>query len=317
MAGDDIQAHPGVEIWRGGVNTWECDEMGHMNVRFYVVKAMEGLAGIAARLGLPQVFTPHASSTLLVREQHIRFLREAHAGAALHMVGGVVEMGESEARILQLLIHSRTGEIAASFQTVIAHATARDGLAFPWPARSRQRAEALAVEVPERAQARSLSLAPIESQASLARADELDLLGVGLGVVSPLDCDVFGRMRPELFIGRVSDGIGSLVGPLRDIVAAHAPSPPQRTGGAVLEYRLAHLDWPRAGDRFEIRSGLVEAQGRTMRLVHWLIDPDTGKPWGTSEAVAITFDLDARKAVAIEEPARLLMMQQARDGLAL
>jgi len=136
-------------------------------------------------------------------------------------------------------------------------------------------------------------------------------------VVSPLDCDVFGRMRPELFIGRVSDGIGSLVGPLRDIVAAHAPSPPQRTGGAVLEYRLAHLDWPRAGDRFEIRSGLVEAQGRTMRLVHWLIDPDTGKPWGTSEAVAITFDLDARKAVAIEEPARLLMMQQARDGLAL
>jgi acyl-CoA thioester hydrolase len=317
MAGAEPAAHPGVEIWRGGVNTWDCDEMGHMNVRFYVAKAMEGLAGLAALLGLPAAFAPHAGSTLLVREQHIRFLREAHAGAALHMVGGVVEMGETEARLLQLLIHSRTGEIAASFQTVVAHATARDGIAFPWTARSRERAKALMVEIPEKARARSVPLAPVDSIASLARAEALDLLHIGMGAVQPQECDVFGRMRAELFIGRVSDGIGSVVGPLREIVAAHAPSPPARTGGAVLEYRLVHLDWPRAGDRFVIRSGLVEAEGRTMRLVHWLLDPETGRPWGTSEAVAITFDLDARKAVLIEESARALMMQQAKAGLAL
>jgi len=80
----------GIEIWRGGVNTWECDEMGHMNVRFYVARAMEGLVGLAAALGLPHAFAAHAGATLLVREQHIRFLREARAGAALHMTGGVV-----------------------------------------------------------------------------------------------------------------------------------------------------------------------------------------------------------------------------------
>ncbi|MDP1964510.1 MAG: thioesterase family protein, partial [Reyranella sp.] len=70
-----------IEIWRGGVNTWECDEMGHMNVRFYVTRAMEGLVGLAAALGLPHAFTQEAGSTLIVGEQHIRFLREAHAGA--------------------------------------------------------------------------------------------------------------------------------------------------------------------------------------------------------------------------------------------
>jgi len=26
----------GIEIWRGGVNTWECDGMGPMKVPFYV-----------------------------------------------------------------------------------------------------------------------------------------------------------------------------------------------------------------------------------------------------------------------------------------
>jgi acyl-CoA thioester hydrolase len=310
-------AAEGVEIWRGGVNTWECDEMGHMNVRFYVVKAVEGLTALAALIGMPEAFRAEASSTLLVREQHIRFLKEAHAGAALHMVGGVVEMGDSEARLLQLLIHSNTGEIAASFQTVVTHATARDGAAFPWSDRTREKAAALTVTVPEKARSRSLPLDPVESIASLAKADELDLLRIGLGAISPQDCDIFGRMRPELFIGRVSDGIGGLVGPLRAIVAGHAPNAPARTGGAVLEYRLIQLDWPRAGERFELRSGLVGADSRTKRLVHWMLDPETGRAWGTSEAIAITFDLDARKAVPIEEAAREKLLKSAKAGLAL
>ena len=41
----------GPVVWRGGVNTWECDEMGHMNVRFYLAKAMEGLP----HFQLPQI----------------------------------------------------------------------------------------------------------------------------------------------------------------------------------------------------------------------------------------------------------------------
>ncbi len=307
----------GIEIWRGGVNTWECDEMGHMNVRFYVAKAAEGLVGMAAALGLPQAFTVHAESTLLVREQHIRFLREAHAGAALHMTGGVVEMGEDEARLVQLLWHSETGVLAATFQTVVAHVTPRDGRAFPWSHRTRALAADLALAVPEPAAARSVSLAPVESMASLARADELGLVRIAQGAVAPQDCDIFGRMLPELFIGRVSDGIARLVRGFRETVTSDAEEKPRRVGGAVLEYRLIHLDWPRAGQRLEIRSGLKTADARTKTMVHWMVDPDTGKPWGTSEAVAITFDLDARKIVPISEAAREQLMRQATPGLTL
>jgi acyl-CoA thioester hydrolase len=307
---------PGVEIWRGGVNTWECDEMGHMNVRFYVVKAVEGLVSLAALLGLPQAFTEHANSTLIVREQHIRFLKEAHAGAALHMVGGVVAMGEDEARLVQLLIHSESGEIAATFQTVVAHVTPREGRPFAWPARALERAEALRMEIPPQAQARSVSLDSRNSIASLAQADALGLMRIGLGAISTAECDAFGRMRPELFIGRVSDGIGRLVAGYRAVVSHHAPAPPPRAGGAVLEYRLAQFEWPRAGDRFELRSGLVGTDSRTMRLVHWMLDPDTGRAWGSSEAVAITFDLDARKIVPITEAAQAALVEQGSPGLA-
>lgn len=311
------QPLPGVEIWRGGVNTWDCDEMGHMNVRHYVVRAQEGLIGMAAELGLPHAFSPHANATLLIKEQHIRFLREAHAGAPLYMLGGVIEMSETEARILQLLIHPASGELAATFQTTVVHATPRDGQPFPWPKVARERAEALKVEVPERAQARSIDLSPFTPTASLAQADALRLSRIGLGGLLPSDCDVFGRMRTEQFIGRVSDGIGTFIHPFRDVVVEHADHKPQRMGGAVLEYRIVHLAWPRAGDRIEIRSGLLGTDARTMRVVHWMLDPATGEPWGTSEAVAITFDLDARKVVPVTEAARAALSAHEVKGLAL
>lgn len=308
---------PGVEIWRGGVNTWDCDEMGHMNVRHYVVRAQEGLIGLAAELGLPGAFSPHANATLLVKEHHIRFLREAHAGAPLTMLGGVIEMSETDARLLQLLIHPATGELAATFQTTVIHATPREGQPFPWPRIARERAEALMVEVPEKARARSIDLSPFAPTASLARADALKLPRIGLGGLLPTDCDVYGRMRAEQFIGRVSDGIGAFIHPFRDLVVEHAEHRPQRMGGAVLEYRIAYLAWPRIGDRIDIRSGLVGTDARTMRVVHWMLDPATGEPWGTSEAVAITFDLDARKVVPVSDAARAALARFEVPGLAL
>jgi acyl-CoA thioester hydrolase len=308
---------PGVEIWRGGVNTWDCDEMGHMNVRHYVVRAQEGLIGLAAELGMPQAFSPHANATLLVKEHHIRFLREAHAGAPLTMLGGVIEMGETEARLLQLLIHPASGELAATFQTTVVHATPREGQPFSWPKIARERAQALMVEVPEKARARSLDLSPFAPTASLARADALKLSRIGLGGLLPSDCDVYGRMRAEHFIGRVSDGIGAFIHPFRDLVVEHAEHKPKRMGGAVLEYRIAYLAWPRIGDRIDIRSGLVGTDARTMRVVHWMLDPATGEPWGTSEAVAITFDLDARKVTPVSDAARAALAKHEIAGLAL
>ena len=53
----------GAELWRGGVTPWQCDEMGHMNVRLYLAAANEGLTNLAAMLGMPHAYTPSASST--------------------------------------------------------------------------------------------------------------------------------------------------------------------------------------------------------------------------------------------------------------
>jgi len=306
----------GVEVWSGGVNTWECDEMGHMNVRFWGSKALEGLAGLAAALGMPHAFAANALATLAIREQHIRFLREARPGAALYMTGGVVEMGDSDARLL-LVIRHPSGEPAASFQLLVEHATAGDLRPFPWPDRIRARAEALRVELPAYAAARGLDLSPVVSTASLARADQLGLKRIALGTLRPADCDIFGRMAADHFIGRVSDGVGRLFGETRPGPEPVAGEPPPRIGGAVVEYRVLHLDWPRAGDGVEVRSGFAASGPRTRRAIHWMVDPLTGRPWVSAEAVVISFDLDRRKAVDINQQAQDAFLAAIPPGLAL
>ena len=303
----------GVEVWRGSVNTWECDQMGHMNVRFYVARAMEGLAGVAAALGLPGAFRPHAQATLIVQDHHIRFVREARAGDPLVMRAGVVAMEESSARLLQLLFHAGSGELAATFQTVVVHATTREERAFPWPRIAREMAQGLLVDVPDRAQPRSLTLDPPAGAASLTQADRLGLIPLASGAFAVGDCDVFGRVNAEHLIGRVADGVPVLAGSLS---GRTAPAP-ANLGGAVLEYRLAYAAWPGPGDRYAVRSGLISFDDRIQRLAHWVLDPDTGEPWATSEAVAVSLDLAARKIVPMTDDTKTRLAERVIPGLSL
>jgi len=196
---------------------------------------------------------------------------------------------------------------------LVSHATAHEARAFPWPARVSARARALTMEAPEDARPRSIGLEPVESQASLERALALGLRRTALGAVRPADCDAFGRMRTELVMARISDAIPHLL----DAARPGAVENGGRTGGAALEYRLIHLGWPRAGERLELRSGAGGGDARFRKLVHWLLDPLTGKPWGVAEAIAVSFDLETRKLITLSDEALAQANAAAVPGLTL
>jgi acyl-CoA thioester hydrolase len=52
-------------------------------------------------------------------------------------------------------------------------------------------------------------------------------------------------------------------------------------------------------------------------MIHWMLDPETGRPWGVSEAVAVTLDLDKRKIVPVPEAAQAALNAAAVKGLTL
>ncbi len=137
----------GRELWSGATDNWECDANGHLNVRFHIAKQMEALAGLAHEIGMPRAFAAGAEATLVVRDQYIRFLKEARPPDNLVITGGVVEMGETTARVLMVMRHV-TGEVAAIIQTIVEHVTSRDMRPFPWPPRVREKVQAWTLAVP-------------------------------------------------------------------------------------------------------------------------------------------------------------------------
>ncbi|MBD0417002.1 acyl-CoA thioesterase [Oryzicola mucosus] len=290
----------GTEVWRGGVNSWECDEMGHMNTRFYVARCMEGISVLFALAGLPGCFASGATVTAEVDEMHIRFHREAQAAAPLYLVAGFSRLGGHDAEIVALLRHDADGAVAATLRVAL-HACTPSGDAIAWPADFSRKAADLLMKVPPEARPRSVKAGPAPS------FDGISALAshrrIALGSVGMADCDAFGRMLPQKFIGTVADGIRGLMAPLRALVAQHAEAVPQRFGGAVLEFRIVHLGQPRIGDCFEVRSAFTGADTKTLSVEHWMVDPVDGQVWGYMESVAVVFDLDRRKIVGITQTA--------------
>jgi len=307
-----------MEVWRGGVRQWEVDEMSHWNTQFYVARANEGLAALFGFHGLPGLFSPTSATTIAFNEHHIRFHREAHGGAPLHMTGGFSEVGETTALAILILHHSESGQIAATFRVRVTHVDAADGIApLPWPAHFREKASASLVETPKEAAPRGTDDTPVAVTASRDRAIQLGLKRTAMSLIERDACDAIGRMGPQKFIGAVGGGVKQLTGPLRAKVAELAETPPGKIGGAVLEFRILYGATPRIGDCFEIWAGLQKTDKRTMSLIFWMVDPFSERIYGTMQSVAVVFDIDARAIVGISPTATEALKEFVTEGLEL
>jgi len=288
-----------------------------MNVRIYVEKQMEALGVFAHALGMPHAFAANAPSTIVPIDQHIRFMREVLPGRPITMVGCLTEIGESDAVVYQELRHA-DGQVAAAFRTRILHVDTAGREPFAWGKRVRAAMADDMGEPPTETAPRSIQPdapgMPLEDiHIDLPRS--LGISCIGMGSILPRQLDAHGWMAPPWVIGRVSDSVPNLLHGWRKKVAESAGG--LRMGAAVLEYRIRYHAWPKAGDLFEIYTGLGGVEGKTHSLMHWMMDPVSGRPWATSQAVAITLDLDARKAIPAAPEALAELERLAPKGLTI
>jgi acyl-CoA thioester hydrolase len=299
-----------IEVLRSSVNTWECDEMGHMNVRHYFARANHGLLPLLLELGLPPSELRARGLALVARDQHVRFLRELRPGVSYTLRAGVLSWQAERLQVYEQLDILHSGEAAASVLSEIALVELGSGRELPFPEEVAKRAPALLSTVPApyapRGVARSAPRVPPLRAEALARG----MYGAYLGPVLPEDVDASGRMHEAAFMARVSDGIGHYFQELRGR-RAHG------IGGAALEYRYVFHARPRLGDIIEVRSALSGLGEKTSHICHWIFDVESGRCVATSEAVAVSFDLSTRKAVAIPDEVRAYMQTRVMADLSL
>lgn len=277
--------------------------MGHMNVRFYLAKAHQGMQHLATLLGLGPEALKDAGLRLDLKAQHIRYLRELHAGADLTIEGGVVKAEGTKLTFFQEVLPLTGEPVSATMTSELVLRDLATGEARDLPDGVLQKAKALSSDVPDYGAPRTLQIdqdIPVRTE---AEALERRHITIAQEVVRGAQVDQDGYLYPDEFIGFVSNGLGHLFGD----ITSHLPERYQRTediGGAALEYRFDIVRLPRCGEGIKVLSAPAEIFEKVYMLRHILVSPERGDVLARAESVHIAFNLKTRKSILVPDHLR-------------
>ena len=277
-------------VFFGSVNRWECDENDHLNVRFFAQKIQQTL-----QFGLIDAGLANQQNVLAicrqVQSQHMRYIAEARMAVPICGYFGVTSLTPNSLTAICELRNTATGAVLANFLIELAGDFSQSSVET--------------VPVPEHAGSRGVAAGAFTFQDCSAA----DLIArgcsvIGQGVIQADECDGEGYLQNFQYMGRHSDSMPNLFTRFESEQRGDGV-----VGGAVLEYRMNFFSQLAAGDRFMIVSGVKEIAEKTQVFVHTMFNVESGQMVTGSEALAISMDLEARRAIAIPEDRRARMSQ--------
>ena len=294
--------------WAGECSAWECDELGHMNMRHYVHKTDEARRGFIIRLGLPRAFHPGVASTVRCRDLHIKYQGEARPGNPLRIDSAIIELGESTARLCHIMTH-RDGRIAATIVETVEHVYLPEDKVFPWPKRVRDIAPHFTTSLPSPAKARNVDGSVAFNGMSLSALETAGVSIIGTGVFGASELDITNRVTMGSFFGRTTSSIAWFREGWPEF-----EDPAYQAGGmsaALLEMRAVIHRYPGRGDAYAYLPALTGANAYTREFVHNVVDPVSGESWVSMQASGCKFDLNVRKLVKASD-ADLALLENGR-----
>lgn len=112
-----------VQSYLGRVSSRECDQLGHMNVQFYVARVSDAAWHLMASIGITPTFIRERRQVPAVVKQEIAYLREALAGDLLSMESAVVGASERKLAFFHRLRNVETDQLV---MTCTVHAVNMD-----------------------------------------------------------------------------------------------------------------------------------------------------------------------------------------------
>ena len=122
-----------METYRGAVYPWHCDQMGHMNVMWYVGKFDEATWNLFAAIGVTTAWMRENRRGMAAVQQDITYKRELLAGDTVAVRSTLLEVRDKVAKFVHEMRHAQSGEIAAVcvLTGVSIDAQTRKSVAFP------------------------------------------------------------------------------------------------------------------------------------------------------------------------------------------
>lgn len=303
------------ELWRGCANAWECDELGHLNVRFYFAKAWEALSRVEAIAGVDNPLEKSFASTISPRDLTVAYLAEIRPGAPLFIEGGVIDIEASSATICLVVRQSASGNVAAVFRVQIQHAKTSDDAPKEWTDLQACKLQSLTVDTSAIGSPRGLSDRAPSQNITLHDAERMQLQTIGMGRINPEDCGPCGRMMPEHLFGKVSNSVANFSEAFPEQTRSHLEGR-AAVGGALLEARICIRRLPQRSEGFVIRSGLQAVDQNIRKIIHWVFDENDQLLW-SMQGVAAILDLETRKIRKADETTLIALQAAIRPNLDL
>lgn len=282
---------------RGAINSWECDQWGHLNVQFYLAKASDAQAHLAARLSLPPSKLRASGPGLVPVADRVLFKRELRTGDIYFIRTGIRSVSaDGSIDIASRMINQETGIESAAFETRLRWVAQDRTDRLPWPDDVLSLARAHAGALPDMALPQPMAAVLPPEQPDFDR-----LLLTYRGSVEAWECGPDGLAPPRAQIARFNDAITHL---FRAMKIDRAELFASGLGSAALDYDINYHRPLRSGKAVDVRSGLLTVGDKVFHLVHHVLDSASGEPLTTIIVAALFFDLAARKSVVIPESVR-------------
>jgi acyl-CoA thioester hydrolase len=123
-----------VPTYQGSVYPWHCDQMGHMNVMWYVGKFDEATWNLFARMGMTTQYMKDSNTGMAAVDQRIQYRKELVAGATVSIGSGVLEFRDKAVLFFHEMRNNQTGEVSATCRIMAVHMDAVARRAKPFPA---------------------------------------------------------------------------------------------------------------------------------------------------------------------------------------
>jgi acyl-CoA thioester hydrolase len=265
-----------LETYRGSVAPWECDMTEHFTIGYYFDRLGQAGLEIADRLGLGEV----RSAARGARRFAVRFTRELRAGAGFHIESAPIGV-DPTLRLGHRGVDSANGEVVTWVEEV---------WETPLP-------PALAAALAER-------VAEWQGPAPEPRPEPAGAAGfiaTARGRAMPVDLDESGGFSLGAFVHRFTDACLQVVAAI-GMDAAYMQA--ERRGYSTFELALEIREVPRLGDPYLVETGIAHLGNSSVRLLHHMSDPRSGRRLARLGQFGVQLDLDRRRPAALPEEIR-------------
>lgn len=129
--------------YRGAVYPWHCDQMGHMNVMYYVGKFDEATWQLFGALGITGTHLRETESGLAAVQQNLSYKKELFAGSVIDIFSRVVSIRDKTIVFIHEMRDVESDALAATCEITAVHIDRHTRKAAPFPDRIIEAVKAL------------------------------------------------------------------------------------------------------------------------------------------------------------------------------